>query len=93
MVAIPVSSRTHWLVWKTSGVAGPPPVIKASWFGSAATDGYQRSACMSGPRRQVSVRQSNRCVVRRPCNALSLLPPATSTVPSASWVKPAQKML
>ena len=80
-------------VVRISATVGPPPMISASSLGSEATDGYQRPSCMSGPRDHVSVRQSKTCVWRIPASELLRLPPATKTLPLASWTKPAQKML
>ena len=87
-----VGRRRPPLVVRISATVGPPPMISASSFGIEATDGYQRPSCMSGPRDHVSVRQSNTCVRRMPLRPLSALPPATNTLPLASWTKPAQKM-
>ena len=87
-----VSRRREPLVVRISATVGPPPMISASSVGIEATDGYQRPSCMSGWRVHVSVRQSKTWVRRKPWSALSALPPATKTLPLASWTKPAQKM-
>ena len=88
-----LSGRRVPSVLRTSGMSGPPSVIRVSPLLRGVTLGYQRPAYMLGPRLQVLVLGSKMWVFSSPWSCWSLFPPAMKIEPSIRWARPLQKML